>query len=619
MALLETSDNFSYEQLIKWLPYDDVNKNPASLLITRGLNKDYNWNINEKPKSNDTVNDNSVGTKLYKELHNGRYPQSIVGKIHAITLESPKGSPPLTSRDSDYANFDYHKTFQKFSDICDKKRIKESQLENRPDLEYYPEDFLYSSASGYPLNRLITLRRFPYACIDNIGATNVQSERDVTRMVTFFDDQTNRLEEILGFSYGLRWKSLEAQMESNRMYGGDQEGLTGFMKTGALALGDSELIKNRLRGPVGNEVDPTADNNRVYGPVDSITSTHIRDVGFDFDKEFSLKFSYKSKSFGGRNPDSVMKDIMANVLLCTYNDGDFWPGSRFWVGARPSKSINRLKWMNSDNPNVILEGAWNSMLDFVQKRFGSPDSALETLKNIVKGGVQMLMANILNNLGRPGMVQANSLLSNEPVGLWHITVGHPMNPILTMGDLLCTGVEVGFPDDTLSYGDFPTSIDFTVKLKPAKPRDRAGIEMMFNHGSKRIYMPTVVTVQRDPTITSTKRGLWDKYVVDPIDRAGVVVKRVGGEVVNDSIEIASDINDQIKYSVSAGISYAQVKHNDMKVWIAKQNQQVVTPLVTQAGDAIETKLIQVNDVAKNIKNTVTDLYKESQVSSLLSQ
>ena len=108
----------------------------------------------------------------------------------------------------------------------------------------------------------------------------------------------------------------------------------------------------------------------------------------------------------------------------------------------------------------------------------------------------------------------NSLLSNDPVGLWHVTVGHPMNPIMTMGNLICTGVDVSFPDDTLSLGDFPTTVKAVVKLKPAMPRDRAGIEMMFNHGKKRIYMPAVVKVVKDQQLTDTRRGLWDKYVVD---------------------------------------------------------------------------------------------------------
>ena len=49
---------------------------------------------------------------------------------------------------------------------------------------------------------------------------------------------------------------------------------------------------------------------------------------------------------------------------------------------------------------------------------------------------------------------------------------------MTMGDLICTGVDVSFPDDTLSLGDFPPTIKAVVKLKPAKSRDRVGIEIL---------------------------------------------------------------------------------------------------------------------------------------------
>ena len=592
MALLETLDNTDYQQIVNWLGYDDIQENPAEILITRGLNKDYIWDINGKPDPSEDkeIDESSQGTKYYKELHAGKFPMSLIGKIHAITLESPTGCFALTNQDSDYNVFTYQKEFQKYSDLCDPEKLSSYGLTEKPNLEYYAEDFLYSSASGRPLNRMITLRRFPYACIDNISDISVQQERDVTRMITYFDDQTNKLEDILEFSYGLRWKELEAQMETSRMFGGDQEGLTKYMKMGALAFGDSELIKNRLRGPVGNEVNPMEDNNRVYGPVDSITSTHIRDVGFNFDKEFSLVFTYKSRSFGARNPDSVMKDILANILLCTHNDGDFWPGSRFWIGARPSKVTNSLKWMNSDDPNKILSGAWDSMLNLVQKKFRNKESALETLKNVIKGGLQMAMANILNTMGRPGIPFANSLLSNDPVGLWHLTIGHPMNPIMTMGDLICTGVSISFPDDTLSLGDFPTTIRATVNLKPAKPRDRAGIEMMFNHGKKRIYMPAVVKVQKNPQITSTKRGWWDEYVVKAIDKAGVAITTKGEgekmEIINEPAELAFDKLDQLKYSVSAGIKFAQDKQNDTKVWINKDNAN------KKVGDAEEVKLIK---------------------------
>jgi len=81
----------------------------------------------------------------------------------------------------------------------------------------------------------------------------------------------------------------------------------------------------------------------------------------------------------------------------------------------------------------------------------------------------------------------NSLLTGESTGDWHLTIGNPVNPIMCIGNLICTGVSFDFPTDNLSYGDFPTKLVVKVKLKPGMAKDRAGIEMMFNMGKHRIY------------------------------------------------------------------------------------------------------------------------------------
>ena len=68
-----------------------------------------------------------------------------------------------------------------------------------------------------------------------------------------------------------------------------------------------------------------------------------------------------------------------------------------------------------------------------------------------------------------------------------LTVGNPDNPIMCIGNLMCTGMEIKFPTDELSYGEFPTKVSFEVRLKPGMAKDRAGIETMFNMGRQRIY------------------------------------------------------------------------------------------------------------------------------------
>jgi hypothetical protein len=92
---------------------------------------------------------------------------------------------------------------------------------------------------------------------------------------------------------------------------------------------DPVLAQNTLRGENKLNYDPKHDQNKVYGPVDSITSTNIRDVGFDYNQEFDLVFEYELRSYGGRTPEFAMKDVIANILATTYNNGKFWPGSRY--------------------------------------------------------------------------------------------------------------------------------------------------------------------------------------------------------------------------------------------------------------------------------------------------
>ena len=72
-------------------------------------------------------------------------------------------------------------------------------------------------------------------------------------------------------SYKMKWKELTSEMEQATMQG-DQSGYSGFMKK-AMTIFDPELAKNSLRGENANTYDPKHDQNKVYGPVDSITTS----------------------------------------------------------------------------------------------------------------------------------------------------------------------------------------------------------------------------------------------------------------------------------------------------------------------------------------------------------
>lgn len=406
----------------------------------------------------------------------GKKTNSVINKLHLIKISSdyPSMEKDLPSHGQGF--------FQPKSvtDLCKLDTVAQ---------QYDIEDFLYCKHIGVPINRLITLRRFPYPCTDNIYEKEAQAEPDIARMVTYMTQDTNKLDDLLSFSYGLRWKELTAEMEQASMYG-DQSGLSGFMKKVGQIMDptlNANAVSGRSSGGPMSQYDPKFDQNKVYGPVDSITNTNIRDVGLEFNKEFEVTFDYELRSIGGRTAEYAFKDLIANVLACTYNNGKFWGGARYWVGERPTNFAKRIAYMNSENVDEILSKATADIKAGLKQFFGSKQSALNTLKQALKGGFAMALGKILDSVGRPGILAMNSLLAAEPTGFWHLTIGNPINPILCVGNLILTGVDFKFPTDSLSYGDFPTKIQVIVKLKPGQAKDRAGIEMMFNRGIERIY------------------------------------------------------------------------------------------------------------------------------------
>jgi hypothetical protein len=207
-------------------------------------------------------------------IEEGETTTSLVNKIHLIkVIGIPYNDERLREKEI-YKNLTY-------SDLCNIESHSSS---------YDPDDFLYCKHFGLPINHLITLRRFPYPCTDNIGELDNMPFPDLSRMVTYFHQDLNKLDELLSFSYAMKWKELESEMEQATMQG-DQSGFSGMLKK-VYSVIDPTLWKNKLQGENAQMLDPKYDQNRVYGPVNSIKNTNIRDVGLEFTKDFDITFYY---------------------------------------------------------------------------------------------------------------------------------------------------------------------------------------------------------------------------------------------------------------------------------------------------------------------------------------
>jgi hypothetical protein len=98
----------------------------------------------------------------------------------------------------------------------------------------------------------------------------------------------------------------------------------------------------------------------------------------------------------------------------------------------------------------------------------------------------MFVGGMLNKLGRPQKAMVNSLLSPAPVGFWHLTVGNPFHPIMSLGNMILLNTEIEHYGP-LGLDDFPTGIKVTCTLTRGKPRDLRDIEKIYMHGNDRIY------------------------------------------------------------------------------------------------------------------------------------
>lgn len=179
------------------------------------------------------------------------------------------------------------------------------------------------------------------------------------------------------------------------------------------------------------------------------------------------------------------------------------------VGLNPPDSTQHIANAKSDNTKVAGKEAKNGAKKAVsgaknagKKIANSNDKAQtvnqmagNTLSGILKtmssmnnitGFTNGLKGALQSTLGRPSIYAWNSLLSGDNVGLWHLTIGNPYNPIISLGNLILEDTTV-VQSGPLGIEDFPSEIKVTCKLKLGRSRDLTELEKMYTKGMGSIY------------------------------------------------------------------------------------------------------------------------------------
>lgn len=445
---------------------------------------------------------------------------------------------------------------------------------------YYFSDFAFCKHwNKIPNNYMITLRRFTFPTYDNLKArkehphkklddkgktvstTYIDSSASlihpIATAVTYLGEATgNKLSEILKFETKLKWRTLDANVNEVTSDPQPDNNSTFGTRTAKIFNIIGMLSGDQTRGQVlaGGQLppDPYTDgplSNTIQGPVNCIKSITVRDQGLEYNHEMTIKFHYVARPYGGVNTKAVMMDILGNLLLLTTNSASFWGGMNKFRIASPTHSFiggseGLGAFMRGDlfgfGKAVIgqLSRAFNNVADWFKGLFSDPIKALENLASGVFGhwSAQKMSGQV------PYLHGMRQLLTGDPTGEWHLTIGNPLNPIATIGNLVCTGMEIEFGEE-LGPDDFPLELTATVKLNHGMPRDKDAIESMFNRGHGRLYAIP------DKYMYAIKRSTSYTQQSDANSGGSKVTERLENGVFQsnqDTYNLVNQLNEQAK-------------------------------------------------------------------------
>lgn len=373
-------------------------------------------------------------------------------------------------------------------------------------VEYAWEDFLWCKNYGIiPNNYMVTLRRFANPTSDNLFSPDLMPQPDIGRMITYIDGENNKWDSVgLKWSHGFNWEEFTSGIQSidnsNGGWGNDaSSGPMGGIKR-AVSIIQPEYSKAVRGNASAQSFDPYKNKNATHGPIDVIDKMNIRKPGLNFSQEITLIFEYELRSISGINSKIAFIDLLSNILVCTANRGSFWGGDVRYYGT------NARKIKPFGNPNLLQNGDYTGFITSMFKGDNGIFGMLGNLANANGGGLSGLLKGVgsnilsqfageqLDKMGRPQIMAIDSLLSGDPTGEWHISVGNPANPIISIGNLILEKTEVDISGQ-LGPDDFPNKIKVTCSLKPAMPRDRTDIISMFSRNN-RTYLSSIPQTRR---------------------------------------------------------------------------------------------------------------------------
>ena len=376
-----------------------------------------------------------------------------------------------------------------------------------------------------------------------VSYKNTVQLADVGHMCCYFGGEDNKLEDILKYSFKQTYKNMNSQIQRLSSKEDDRTSplgalinstTKGYSKHMLNSTAGGNNILHWAAGKAGGNIQRLfgqeswyhnndayyhVDQNKIYEPKNTIQEIDYYEGKLQFSHEFSIVFSYKLRAYDNISPKAAMLDLLANITKTCYSAGSFWGGRKQINGPQPNPTawnkansfIDKTWDKLGSGLATLLSGGYDmasilgSISQFASEMIGQAQELANNIGQAVKDGTAVkkfvnafksfnsrfgisdqIKGALKDAMGRPQLYAFDSLLSGGDTGMWHLTIGNPLRPIITIGNLEVTNTEIQHLGP-LGIDDFPTELKVTVSFKHARPRDAVSIEKMYVFGGKSIY------------------------------------------------------------------------------------------------------------------------------------
>ena len=450
-----------------------------------------------------------------------------------------------------------------------------------------PADFAYLKDLGvFPNNRLMIARRFKGPAPHDIFG---YKSKPLAVLISWKPPGD---EDFLTLNFGEEWEDASADftdvlnklgkdLTSSDGLGSKAAGLLGAVPLPGWSEGLQQNILEKL-GILENQKQLQVGNPNIIKEAKRRKTLGYGQAGSGLTCKVNIKMvcEYEQKFISGVDPTVAYMDILSNIVRFGTSPSVSY-GLTAAFAAKLKKWVTKPETLISDIIDGVLS-AVNATVETVTAALGeatkafadqadanskdpkpkapsgwdlaadAKEKALELLGKVeeaVKKSINQTVKKYAEEV--KGIANALALLPSTP---WHITIGNPLRPIFSSGDMYTTDVTLSL-GSTLAFNDLPSSIKVEFVLTPARNWGLQDIMSKFNSGHLRSVNVIADSTSLNPNQSLSENGYYfpgtttsttgDATGGNP-GAAGGGVSSTGGNTINGSASTTKENEIQPK-------------------------------------------------------------------------